>query len=236
MSRRVRQSGEPGEGLIKIAASILSADFVRLGEEIAAAERGGAAAIHVDVMDGRFVPPITMGPVVIEAVRRVTRLPIDVHLMVVEPDRHVDACVHSGATSIAVHVEAAPHLHRVIEHIKERGARAAAALNPATPVGAIEPVLADLDVVLLMTVDPGYSGQQFIASVLPKVRQLHAWIRERAGPQELQVDGGINEATAPLAVAAGATVLVAASAVFQGEGGIEASLRRLQEAAQPTRA
>ncbi len=236
MSRVVGHAGAPGPRAVKIAASILSADFARLGEEIAAAERGGADAIHVDVMDGRFVPPITMGPVVVEAVRRVTRLPIDVHLMVVEPDRHVEACVRSGATSITVHVEAAIHLHRVVEQIKDLGARATAALNPATPLVAIEPVLADLDMVLLMTVDPGYASQRFIASVLPKVRQLRGWIAERALRTDLQVDGGINESTATLAVSAGANVLVAASAVFHGEGGVEASLRRLREAAQPARA
>ncbi len=236
MSRGAAPSGVPASGPVKIAASILSADFARLGDAIGAAERGGADAIHVDVMDGRFVPPITIGPVVVEAVRRVTRLPIDVHLMVVEPDRHIEACVHSGATSVTVHVEVAIHLHRVIEQIKDFGARAAAALNPATPLVMIEPVLTDLDMVLLMTVNPGYSGQRFIASVLPKVRQVRGWIRERALALDLQVDGGINETTAPLAVAAGANVLVAASAVFDGEGGIEASLRRLQVAAQPTRA
>ncbi len=223
-------------GRVKIAASILSADFTRLGEQLAAAERGGADAIHVDVMDGRFVPPITMGPVIVEAVRRATRLPIDVHLMVVEPDRHVEACARAGATSIAVHVEAVTHLHRLVQQLRDLGTRATVALNPATPLVAIEPVLADLDMVLLMTVNPGYAGQRFITSVLPKIRQLRGWIAERALVQELEVDGGINESTAPLAVAAGANVLVAASAVFDGAGGIEASLRRLHQAAQPAHA
>lgn len=223
-------------GRVKIAASILSADFTRLGEEVAAAERGGADAIHVDVMDGRFVPPITMGPVIVAAVRRATRLPIDVHLMVVEPDRHVETCVRAGATSVTVHVEAVTHLHRLIEQLKDLGTRAAVALNPATPLVSIEPILAELDMVLLMTVNPGYAGQRFIASVLPKVRQLRKWITERALVQDLEVDGGINESTAPLAVTAGANVLVAASAVFDGAGGVEASLRRLHDAAQPARA
>lgn len=223
-------------GRVKIAASILSADFTRLGEEVAAAERGGADAIHVDVMDGRFVPPITMGPVIVAAVRRATRLPIDVHLMVVEPDRHVEACVSAGATSVTVHVEAVTHLHRLIEQLKDLGTRAAVALNPATPLVSIEPILAQLDMVLLMTVNPGYAGQRFIASVLPKVRQLRKWITERALLQDLEVDGGINESTAPLAVTAGANVLVAASAVFDGAGGVEASLHRLHDAAQPARA
>jgi ribulose-phosphate 3-epimerase len=214
-----------------IAASILSADFSRLGDEVTAAERGGADWIHVDVMDGRFVPEITIGPVIIAAVRAVTALPIDAHLMVVEPERHVAACVRSGATSVTVHVEAAPHLHRVIQQIKEHGARAAAAINPGTPAEVLVPVLPDLDMALVMTVNPGYAGQTFIASALPKVREIRSWIEQRALAADVQVDGGINEATAPQAVAAGATVLVAASAVFKGEGGIEASLRRLRRAA-----
>jgi ribulose-phosphate 3-epimerase len=218
-------------GPVRIAASILAADFARLGEQVAAAQRGGADAVHVDVMDGRFVPEITIGPVIIEAVRRGTPLPIDAHLMVVEPDRQVERCVRGGATSVTVHVEAVTHLHRVIQQIKDAGARAAVALNPATPLGSIEPVLADLDMVLLMTVNPGYAGQRFIPSVLPKVAQLCEWIAARRLALDVQVDGGINEITAAQAVAAGATVLVAASAIFHGEGGIEASVRRLRQAA-----
>jgi len=236
----MRRADAPPHGVnverIQIAASILSADFTRLGEEIRAAERGGADAIHVDVMDGRFVPPITMGPVIIEAVRRATGLPIDVHLMIVEPDQHIEACARAGATSITVHTETVTHLHRLIQQLKDLGTRAAVALNPATPLGAIEPVLADLDMVLLMTVNPGYAGQRFIPSVLPKVRQLRGWIAERALVQDIEVDGGINESTAPLAVTAGANVLVAASAVFEGPGGVEVSLRRLHDAAQLARA
>lgn len=220
-----------GSGPIRIAASILSADFARLGEEIAAAERGGADAIHVDVMDGRFVPEITVGPVVIEAIRRCTKLPIDVHLMIVEPERHLEACAHNGATSITVHAEAATHLHRVIQQIKDLGTRAAVAVNPATPLTSVEPVFPALDMMLLMTVNPGYAGQQFIPLVLPKIRQLRGWVSERALSLDVQVDGGINESTAPLAVSSGANVLVAASAIFHGQGGVEASLRRLREAA-----
>ncbi len=224
------------EHAVRISASILSADFARLGEEIAAAERGGVDAIHVDVMDGRFVPEITIGPVIVQAVRRVTALPVDVHLMIVEPERHVQAFARAGATSMTVHVEAVAHLHRVIQQIQDLGVRAAIALNPATPLLTGEPVLPDLQMVLLMTVNPGYAGQTFIPSVLPKVRQLRAWIEERGLDLEIQVDGGINEATARRAVEAGADVLVAASAIFKGEGGPEAAARRLRDSAQPARA
>jgi len=221
---------------IRISASILSADFTRLGEEIAAAQRGGADLIHVDVMDGRFVPEITIGAVIVEAVRSATTLPADVHLMIANPERHVERFARAGAASITVHAEAAPHLHRLIQQIKDLGIRAAVALNPGSPLVLLEPVLGDLDMALLMTVNPGYAGQRFISSVIPKVRQLRAWISERAPAVDLQVDGGISEATAPQVVAAGANVLVAASAIFKGRGGVEASLQRLRQAAQAARA
>ena len=220
-------------GPVRLEASILAADFIHLGDAIAAVERAGIDAIHVDVMDGRFVPEITIGPVIIEAVRRVSRLPIDAHLMVVEPERHVASVARAGATAITVHAEVAPHLHRLIQQIKDLGVRAAVALNPATPLGAVERVLTDLDMVLLMTVNPGYAGQRFIASVLPKIRDLRATVAERATEVDLQVDGGIDERTAGQCVAAGANVLVAATAIFKGEGGIEASVRRLRSAGEP---
>lgn len=221
---------------IRISASILSADFTRLGEEIAAAERGGADMIHVDVMDGRFVPEITVGAVIVEAVRSATTLPADVHLMIANPERHVERFARAGVSSITVHAEAATHLNRLIQQIKDLGVRAAVALNPGSPLVLLEPVLSDLDMALLMTVNPGYAGQRFISSVIPKIRQLRTWISERAPAVDLQVDGGIGEATAPQVVAAGANVLVAASAIFKGRDGVEASLQRLRRAAQVARA
>ena len=217
---------------IRLSASILSADFVRLGEEIADAERGGVDAIHVDVMDGRFVPEITIGPVIIQAVRRVTTLPIDAHLMIVEPERHIAAVARAGASSITVHAEAAADLPALLAQMRALDVQTAVALNPATPLTPLESVLADVDMVLLMTVNPGYAGQRFIASVLPKIRELRA----RAPRVDIQVYGGINEVTGAQCVAAGATVLAAASAIFQGEGGIAASIRRLRGAVAPARA
>jgi len=221
---------------VRIAASILAADFTVLGEAVAAAERGGADWIHVDVMDGRFVPEITIGAVIVEAVRRATRLPVDVHLMIVEPERHIARFVRAGATSLTVHAEAARDLPALLRQIKAQGARAAAAVNPATSLAAIEPVLDDLDMALLMTVNPGYAGQVFIRDVLPKIRQLRRWLDARRCRVDLQVDGGINEATAGEVVAAGADVLVAANAIFNGAGGIEASVARLRAAAATVRA
>jgi ribulose-phosphate 3-epimerase len=197
-----------------IAPSILSADFGRLGEEVRAVEAAGADWIHVDVMDGRFVPNITIGPLVVEAVRRATKLPLDVHLMIVEPERYVDDFRKAGADRISVHVEASPHLHRTIQHLHAIGARAGVVLDPHTPEEAIRYVLGDLDLVLVMSVNPGFGGQSFIPSALGKLRALRAAIDAAGLDVLLEVDGGVGPATAPQVVAAGARVLVAGSAVF----------------------
>lgn len=214
---------------MKIAPSILSADFTRLGEQIAECEAAGADWIHVDVMDGQFVPNITMGPVIVEAARRATRLPLDVHLMIAAPERYLADFARAGADTLTVHVEACPHLHRTLQQIKELGKRAGVALNPATPASAVAEVLGDADLVLAMTVNPGFAGQKFIAGVLPKIGQLREQIDARRLSVEVEVDGGVDPATAPQAAAAGASVFVAASAVFKtGKpiGEAIASLRR----------
>ncbi|MFF0825674.1 ribulose-phosphate 3-epimerase [Brevibacillus sp. NPDC003359] len=201
--------------MVKIAPSILSADFARLGEEILDVEKGGADWIHVDVMDGHFVPNITIGPLIVEAIRPVTKLPLDVHLMIEEPDRYIPQFAKSGADWITVHQEACRHLHRTLHLIKEQGVKAGVVLNPATPISTIEPVLADLDMVLLMTVNPGFGGQKFIHNVVPKVAQLRQMLNERGlGHVEIEIDGGVNAQTARLCEEAGATVLVAGNAVF----------------------
>jgi ribulose-phosphate 3-epimerase len=200
--------------MIKIAPSILSANFAKLGMEIKDVENGGADYIHVDVMDGHFVPNITIGPLIVEAIRPVTKLPLDVHLMIEEPDNYINEFVRAGADIITVHVEACRHLHRTIQLIKSHGIKAGVVLNPHTPIESIQHVLEDIDMVLLMTVNPGFGGQAFIPQVLPKIRQLSAMIKEKQLPIEIEVDGGINEETAKLCVEAGATVLVAGSAIY----------------------
>lgn len=201
--------------MVKIAPSILSANFARLGEEIQDVERGGADWIHVDVMDGHFVPNITIGPLIVDAIRPVTKLPLDVHLMIEEPDRYIPQFAKSGADWITVHQEACRHLHRTIYLIKEQGVKAGVVLNPATPLVTIESLLPDLDMVLLMTVNPGFGGQSFISSVVPKIRELRRMLDERGlGHVEIEIDGGVNKDTARRCIEAGATVLVAGNAVF----------------------
>jgi ribulose-phosphate 3-epimerase len=200
--------------MIKIAPSILSANFARLGEDIKDVERGGADYIHVDVMDGHFVPNITIGPLIVEAIRPVTKLPLDVHLMIENPDQYVEAFAKAGADIITVHVEACTHLHRTIQQIKSKGLKAGVVLNPHTPVSVIEHVLEEIDLVLLMTVNPGFGGQSFIYSVLPKIKQVASMIEERKLQVEIEVDGGVNPETAKLCIEAGANVLVAGSAIY----------------------
>ncbi len=197
---------------MKIAPSILSADFAALGEAIARVEAGGADQLHVDVMDGRFVPNITIGPPVIESIRKRTRLPLDVHLMIVEPERYIETFVRAGADLVTVHAEACPHLHRTLHQIKEAGAKAGVALNPSTAPEAIEWVLDSLDLILVMSVNPGFGGQSFIPSALAKLRQIKTLVGNR--PVEVSVDGGVNHDKAASLAQAGATILVAGSAVF----------------------
>ena len=202
------------ERTIKIAPSILSADFGRLGEQVAEAERGGADAIHIDIMDGNFVPNITMGPMIVDAIRAWTNLPFDLHMMVDAPERYIADFADAGADIITVHAEATTHLHRTVHLIREVGKKPSVAISPATPVSAIEEVIADLDQTLVMTVNPGFGGQAFIPSMLPKITRVRALIDQHGLSTDLQVDGGISASTAAAVVQAGANVLVAGSAVY----------------------
>lgn len=200
--------------MIKIAPSILSADFSRLGEEIAAIETGGADYVHIDVMDGHFVPNITIGPLVVEAARRVTTLPLDVHLMIENPDRYIADFAKAGADIITVHYEAVPHLHRTVQLIHSLGKKAGVSLNPATPLNCLDMILDELDLVLIMSVNPGFGGQQFIPSCLPKIEALRKVIDRRGLAVELEVDGGVKLDNIASIAAAGAEVMVAGSAVY----------------------
>ncbi len=208
----------PGElpNRILVAPSILSADFARLAEEVAAVEAAGADWIHVDVMDGRFVPNLTLGPPIVKALRRVTKLPLDVHLMIVEPERFIDAFAEAGADTITIHVEACTHLHRTLGYIRSLGKRAGVTLNPSTHEDSLRYVIDVVDQVLVMSVNPGFGGQSFIREVLPKVAAIRAMIDARGRHVDLEIDGGITRETAPAAVAAGARILVAGNAVFGG--------------------
>lgn len=215
--------------MVKIAPSVIAADFARLGAQMSEAETSGADLIHFDVMDGRFVPNLSIGPMVLEAVRRSTQLRIDAHLMITEPERFIDVFAQSGADTIIVHAEATVHVHGAIQQIKRQGKRAGVALNPATPAEQLADILGDVDLVLVMTVNPGFGGQQFIDSMLPKIARVRAMIGQR--PIELCVDGGVDQRTAPRALAAGADMLVAGTAVFRHPAGIKAAIDALRGAA-----
>ncbi|WP_010269770.1 ribulose-phosphate 3-epimerase [Paenibacillus senegalensis] len=197
-----------------IAPSILSADFAKLGTEIQEVETGGADWIHVDVMDGHFVPNLTLGPLIVEAIRPHTRLPLDVHLMIEKPERYITDFARAGADYITVHAEACPHLHRTLGQIRETGAKAGVALNPSTPLSTIRYVLQEADLILIMTVNPGFGGQKFISAMLQKLQELRRMMAEAGIDARVEVDGGITAETAPLVAEAGANVLVAGSAVF----------------------
>lgn len=213
---------------VKIAPSVLSADFGRLGEQVAEAARAGADYLHLDVMDGHFVPNISMGPVVVEGVRAASDLPLNVHLMIDRPERYIADFVEAGADHIILHSESCLHLHRAIHQVKEAGLRAGVAINPSTPLASLEEVLCYVDIALIGTVNPGFSGQKMIPETLDKVSRLRNLLSERGYPAEVQVDGGINADTAPDAVRAGATILVAGAAVFNRTESVDAAMGRLR--------
>lgn len=215
--------------MVKIAPSILAANFSKLGEEVLEVEKAGAELIHIDVMDGHFVPNITMGPIVVEALRPLTKLPLDVHLMIENADQYIESFAKAGADYITVHVEACPHLHRTIQLIRSFGVKPGVVLNPHTPIETIQHVLEDIDMVLFMTVNPGFGGQKFIHSVVPKVKQLSNIIKERNLSIEIEIDGGINEETIKPCVEAGATILVAGSAIYNAPDKAKA-LQAIKEA------
>lgn len=201
---------------VRIAPSILASDFSRLGEEISAVEKAGADFIHIDVMDGHFVPNLTIGPAVVKSLRKVTKLPFDTHLMIAPVDPYIDEFAEAGADILTVHPEAGPHLHRTIQRIRGAGMRPGVALNPGTPANAVEAVIDDVDMVLVMSVNPGFGGQKFIHSQLKKIEMIRTMIDKSGRDIMLEVDGGVDPATAPDVIAAGANVLVAGSAVFRG--------------------
>jgi ribulose-phosphate 3-epimerase len=213
---------------IRIAASILAADFTRLGEQIQAAETAGAGLIHIDVMDGRFVPTITMGPLVVEAARRSTKLPLDVHLMVVEPDHLLSEFAQAGADIITVHWEACPHLHRTLQTIKSLGCRAGVAINPHIPANFLSEVIHLLDQVNVMTVNPGEGGQTFLPETLPKIRQIRQMIAGSGREIDLEIDGGVNTDTAATIIEAGGNILIAGSAIFRNKISVQEGIDALR--------
>ncbi len=215
---------------IGIVPSILSADFTRLGEQVRDAQAAGAQRIQVDIMDGHFVPNITMGPMIVAAVRRCTSLPLEAHLMITNPEQYIEDFANAGADVIIIHQEVSPHLHRLIQQIKIAGKMAAVALTPSTPIFLLEDILSLLDMVLIMTVNPGFGGQEFIPETLPKITRLRQVITQRNLHCDIEVDGGIHEATAPLVVKAGANLLVAGSAVYNEHESVAQAIARLRNA------
>ena len=212
-----------------IAPSILAADFTRLGDQVKEAADAGADMFHIDIMDGRFVPNISMGPMVVEAVKRVTNLPLDVHLMIVEPERYVKTFIDAGASSLSVHLEASPHLHRTLQSIREAGCRAGVAINPHSPALLLHEIIGMVDIINVMTVNPGFGGQSFLPEAMPKIAQLKAMAGDRHSPVDIEVDGGINLETVSAAVESGANVLVIGTAIFNHPAGITAGLRQIRE-------
>jgi ribulose-phosphate 3-epimerase len=217
-------------GVIKLAPSILAADFCRLGEQVAEAEKAGADRIHVDVMDGHFVPNLSMGAPIVQSLRRVTRLSLETHLMIFDPDFFLDEFVEAGSDSFLVHREGNNNLHRTVQRIKAMGKRAGVAINPATPANMLEEILPELDQVLVMTVNPGFGHQHFLKSTLPKIRQVSQMIEQIKPECDLEVDGGVDEATASLVVAAGANVLVAGTSIFGANKSVADAMEGLREA------
>ena len=220
------------KGAVKLAPSILAADFARLGEQVKEAEKAGADRIHVDVMDGHFVPNISIGAVVVQSLRPITRLHLETHLMISDPDLYLEEFAEAGSDSLLVHWEGNNNLHRTVQRIKALGKRPGIVINPATPASALEEILQDVDQVLVMTVNPGFGGQHFIATTVPKIRRVRQMIEQVKPGCELEVDGGIDPKTAPLTVEAGANVLVAGSAIFNAKEGIVAAMQRLQAAVE----
>jgi len=219
------------KGSVQLAPSILSADFARLGQQVAEAEQAGADRLHIDVMDGHFVPNIALGVPIVESLRRVTRLPLELHLMIADPDVFLDALTEAGSDAFLVHWEGNNNLHRTVQRIKGLGKRASVVINPATPAAVLEEVLQDVDQVVVMTVNPGFGHQPFIHTTLPKIRRVRQMLDATRPGGDLEVDGGIDATTAPLVVSAGANVLVAGSAIFRADDGVVAAMQRLRAAA-----
>ena len=218
--------------MIEIAPSILAADFARLGEQVKEAHDAGADRIHVDAMDGRYVPNLTFGPLAVEAIRSYTDRTIEAHLMIVEPENYLGDFAKAGSDLIIVHQETCPHLHSTIQRIRDLGVRAGVVINPSTPVSTLTEILADVDLILIMTVNPGFGGQKFIESTVPKIRQLRSLLDERGLTCDIEVDGGIDPTTAPLTVTAGANVLVAGSSVYRAKEGVAAAISSIRAAAE----